>query len=170
MTTEDFKREVLPLKDKIFRFAKRLMDVHAEAEDVVQEVFIKLWNKRDELARLNSIEAFAYTVTRNQCLDKMKTKKVRIIELTVQDVPESTDTINKVERANYRQLVNKAMSGLPEQQKMIMQLRDIEGYEFEEIEAIMGMNVNAIRVNLSRARKALKEELSKIYNYGLSIS
>ena len=168
MTGEDFKKEVFPLKNKIFRFAKRLMNIHAEAEDITQDVFMKLWNKKQDLLLMNSIEAYAITVTKNLCLDKLKARKAVIIELPAYEMPQHTaDPNGQAEITDQRQLMNKIISNLPEQQKMIIQLREIEGYEFEEIAAITDMNINAVRVALSRARKTIKEELVKMYNYGL---
>ena len=168
MTGEDFKKEVFPLKNKIFRFAKRLMNIHAEAEDITQDVFVKLWNKKQDLLLMNSIEAYAMTVTKNLCLDKLKARKAIIVEMPVYELPlQTADPNDQAEITNQRKLMNTIINSLPEQQKMIIQLREIEGYEFEEIATITDMNINAVRVALSRARKAIKEELVKMYNYGL---
>jgi len=75
MTVETFKIEVLPLKHKLYRFAKRLLKNATEAEDIVQEVFIRLWSRREKLSEYKSIEAFAMTITKNLCLDNLKSKK-----------------------------------------------------------------------------------------------
>jgi RNA polymerase sigma factor (sigma-70 family) len=166
MTVENFKIEVLPLKHKLFRFAKRLINNIPEAEDIVQEVFLRLWAKRESLREYNSIEAFAMTVTKNLCLDRMKAKGFRSEELTIvhQQVTHSTP-YNKLEMADTFDKVQKIINTLPEQQKQIIHLRDIEGFEFEEIAEIMKINLNTIRVNLSRARKRIKDTLQNTYNY-----
>lgn len=144
------------------------MNIHAEAEDITQDVFVKLWNKKQDLQQVNSIEAYAMTVTKNVCLDKLKARKAIIIELLAYELPlQAADPNDQAEIANQRKLMNTIINNLPEQQKMIIQLREIEGYEFEEIATISDMNVNAVRVALSRARKTIKEELVKMYNYGL---
>lgn len=145
--------------------------MRVEAEDITQEVFIKLWNKKNELKEYTSIEAFAMTITKNQCLDKLKSKKAVIIELSNHDLPVRDGSPHKMaEVSNHNTLMNAIIDQLPEQQKTIIHLREIEGYEFEEIAEITDLNINTIRVNLSRARKTIKEELVKIYNYGLEIS
>jgi RNA polymerase sigma-70 factor, ECF subfamily len=170
MHSDDFTREVLPLKNKIFRLALRLVTVHAEAEDITQEVFIKLWNKKNELHNCRSIEAFAMTITKNLCLDKLKSKKNVVVELPGQDIATLDGGPHKqAEATNHRMLMNEIIARLPEQQKSIIHLREIEGYEFEEIAEITGLQINAVRVNLSRARKTIKDELTKIHNYGLEI-
>lgn len=166
MTVETFKIEILPHKHKLFRFAKRLLKNVPDAEDIVQEVFLRLWVRRDSLAEYKSIEAFAMTITKNLCLDKMKSKGYKMEELTIVHQPVSHATPYKsLETTDMFNKIQAIISTLPEQQKMVIHLRDIEGFEFEEIEEIMKINLNTIRVNLSRARKRIKEILQNTYNY-----
>jgi RNA polymerase sigma-70 factor (ECF subfamily) len=166
MTIEKFKTEVLQMKHKLFRFALRLLQSSAEAEDTVQEVFIRLWVRRDKLEDYKSIEAFAMTITRNLCLDKIKSKKNNMMQISDKDEHifqhsphdrmEYTDSCEKIE---------KIINSLPEHQKAIIQLRDVEGYDFDEIEKILELNKNYIRVNLSRARKKVRELMKIKYDY-----
>lgn len=166
MELEEFKIEVLPFKNKLYRFAKRLLKNTEEAEDVVQEVFIKLWNKRNNLEDYKSIEAFAMIVTKNLCLDKLKSKKNKTVELNSNFTIKNDSTpYSKMVLSDTIDKVNKIIDKLPEQQKIIIQLRDIEGYDFDEIAEIMKLNLNTIRVNLSRARKKVRDTLVKTYNY-----
>jgi RNA polymerase sigma-70 factor (family 1) len=166
MTVETFKIEVLPLKHKLFRFANRMMTNVPEAEDIVQEVFLRLWARKDRLNEYKSIEAFAMTITKNLCLDKLKSKGYKTNELTERHEQQTTETpYHKMEISDSYQKVKKIIDTLPEQQRMIIHLRDIEGYEYEEISEVMNINVNTIRVNLSRARKIVREKLVKAYNY-----
>lgn len=168
MDLREFQNTVYPLKDKLFRFARRFLDHTEEAEDTVQEVFIKLWNRRDKLDEYRSVEALAMVTTKNLCLDKLKSRRypVENIEnhrLFIENIPGET-------AADYSDLVHgvhEAMKTLPRQQQMIIHLRDIEGYEYEEIAEILEMNENAIRVALSRARKRIRELLTntKVYEY-----
>ena len=160
MDRNRFKLEVLPLKNKLYRFASRLLDDGQEAQDAVQEVFIKLWDKRDKLEGLNSLEAFAMTVTRNHCLDKIKARRTVSIEKSKSLYILENDEVSverRIELKDSANYIRQLIGGLPEQQKMIIQLRDIEGYEFEEIEQVLDINLNTIRVNLSRARKKIRE-------------
>jgi RNA polymerase sigma-70 factor (ECF subfamily) len=168
MNTQEFQIQVYPLKNKLFRFAKRILDQTEEAEDVVQDVFIRLWNRRDTLAEYRSIEALAMTTTKNMCFDRIKKKKYPVENFDdhrgfLENIPMET----KADYSEEMHRIRQAMEELPEQQKMIVHLRDVEGYEFEDIAAIMDMNENAIRVNLSRARKKLREALTdrRIYEY-----
>lgn len=168
MTVENFLKEVLPLKNKIFRFAKRLLDRHAEAEDITQDVFIKLWSNKEQISEYRNVEAVAMTITKNICLDKLKSKNIRPAELKDNDMLQTaSDPHRDTELTDSRSLMRSIINTLPEQQKIIVQLREIEGYEFDEIETITGLNMNVIRVNLSRARKTIREQLVKQYNHGI---
>ena len=169
MSPEEFNIKVLPLKHRLYRFALRMLGKEEEAKDSVQEVFVKLWTNRDNISKYKSVEALAMTVTRNYCLDRIKSKQFRTMSLdrhpveirgnSPDDRIEVTDTIGKI---------HQIIATLPEQQKMIIQLRDVEGLEFEEIAAIMEININAVRVNLSRARKKVRDTLVKLQNYELA--
>ncbi len=169
MERNRFKEEVLPLKNKLYRFAYSLLGDREEGQDAVQDVFIKLWNIRDKLNELNSIEAFAMKVTKNHCLDIIKSRRTVSFEETksLLFLQNEDDSIEKsAELKDTANHIKQMMSFLPVQQKMIMQLRDIEGYEFDEIERALGISINTIRVNLSRARKKIRELYIKSLNNG----
>jgi RNA polymerase sigma-70 factor (family 1) len=168
MNLEDFKKKVLPLKNKLFRFANRLLDDREEAEDMVQETFIKLWNRRERLDEYRSVEALAMVTIRNMCLDKLKSKKMQAERM--KDLENEMPASLQEQRLDLSDIVRKIhqiIQTLPEQQQSIIQLRDIEGYDYEEIAQMLEMNENAVRVNLSRARKKIRETLTvhKIYEY-----
>jgi len=168
MDLQEFKIQVFPLKNKLFRLATRLLEDSEEAKDIVQEAFIKLWNRREKLDEYRSVEALAIVITRNLCLDKIKAKKYPVdrLENIKADMP-GNDIESRVEYVELADRIKEIINKLPEQMKTIMQLRDIEGYEFEEIAGIVGMNENAIHVSLSRARKKVREELinNKLYEF-----
>ncbi|MEZ5083718.1 MAG: RNA polymerase sigma factor [Bacteroidales bacterium] len=154
------------MKNKLYRFALRLLRNVQESEDIVQEVFIRLWARKDNIKEYRSIEAFAMTMTKNLCLDKLKSKAHSTIQLTIkhEEADEMTPFI-EVERNDAYDRVKKLIDQLPEQQRMIIHLRDIEGYEYNEIADVMGISENTIRVNLSRARKKVRDMMIKKYNY-----
>jgi RNA polymerase sigma factor (sigma-70 family) len=168
MDLQEFQMKVYPLKNKLFRFAKRMLDQTEEAEDVVQEAFIRLWNRRDKLDEYRSLEALGMITVKNLCLDKIKARRYPVESMDnhrqfLENMPDET----KADHSDLIYGIRLAMKSLPEQQQMIIHLRDIEGYEFEEIAEIVDMNENAIRVALSRARKRIRELLTKtkIYEY-----
>ena len=163
MTTEVFKSELLPKKNKLFRLALFLLKNREEAEDTVQEIYLKLWDMRNDLKKYNNIEAVMMAMTRNKCLDKLKTKKEKFGSLNEEINPALL--LSPMEESIQKDMVKQVkilMKKLPEQQKTILHLRDVEGYEYNEIKEITGFGYNYIRVNLSRARKTIRESLLKL--------
>jgi RNA polymerase sigma-70 factor (ECF subfamily) len=165
---KEFLNTILPCKNTLYRLAKRLLVSSDEAEDAVQEVFLKLWKGRDKIDNYRSPEAFAITMTKNYCLDRLKSKQASNIKIVHNNYKNSENIERTIEGNEGVELVTKIMETLPEKQKMIMQLRDIEQFEFAEISQMLEINETAIRVALSRARKAVREQLIKQYNYGIS--
>ncbi|HAN19854.1 MAG: hypothetical protein A2X13_12800 [Bacteroidetes bacterium GWC2_33_15] len=168
MDTEAFKIRVIPLNRKLNAFALKFLNDVDEAKDAIQEIYIKLWNMRGELEKYNSIEALAMKMTRNLCLDKIKLKKTILINTSIQNKLENNyndDTLIEKEQdiISAANRAKKIIDQLEEPQKTIMQLRDIQGYDYEEIAEILNMNINTIRVSLSRARKKVKEVLMNTY-------
>lgn len=169
MNQSDFLKVVLPFKDKVFRLAKRLLVSTEEAEDATQELFLKLWNKKENLSDYRNVEAFAMTMTKNYCFDRLKSKQANNLTLVHNNYKEKEASLDqKVEQRDSVNQVHQLIENLPEQQKIIMQLRDIEQYEFDEICKMVEMKPTAVRVALSRARKTIREALIKKHNYGVS--
>jgi RNA polymerase sigma factor (sigma-70 family) len=168
MNQKEFIHLVNPFKDKIFRLAKRLLVSTEEAEDATQEILVKLWNKSDGLEEYKSVEALAMTMTKNYCFDQLKSKRASNLKIVHNNFTDREASLQqKVEDSDTWNWVEKIINDLPEQQKMIVQMRDVEQYEFEEIAKIMEMNETAIRVALSRARKTIREYMTKTHNYGI---
>ena len=169
MNQSDFLKVVLPFKDKVFRLAKRLLVSREEAEDATQELFFKLWRNKEKLSDYKNVEAFAMTMTKNYCYDRLKSKQASNLTLVHSNYKEKDTSLDKkVEYNDSVSLVHKLIDKLPEQQKTIIQLRDIEQYDFDEICKMVEMKPTAVRVALSRARKTIREELIKKHNYGVS--
>ncbi len=144
-----------------------MLQHHEDAEDALQEVYIKLWGNKEIIGDLKNPEAYAMKVMKNYCLDKFKSVKGKhMVEINEYEIEwENFTPFHRVSFDNLRDLMLKLFSTLPEQQRMIIHMRDIEHYSFEEIEKVTGMNVNTIRVNLSRARKNVKNNYLKIRDY-----
>ena len=168
MTQAEFLDIVMPFQDKVFRLAKRLLVSTEEAEDATQEIMLKLWNNRDQMQKYRNVEAFSMTMTKNFCLDKLKSKHAQNLKIVHSNYQDNNVSLQKqVELQDSVDWVAKIVEELPEQQRMILQLRDIEQYDFSEIAEMLDMNETAIRVSLSRARKAIREQLTKTHSYGI---
>lgn len=164
-----FRDDVLPLKDKIFRLALRITLSRAEAEDIVQDVLIKVWNRRDDLAEVDSIEAYSLTVCRNLSLDRLQRKENDNVNLDdappteADDAPPDLQMIRNERIDNIKRLIER----LPIPQRTAMQLRDMEGKTYKEISAITGQTEEQVKVNIFRARQYIRKQIEKIENYGL---
>lgn len=159
MTHTVFINSIRPFQDKMYRLAKRLLISTDEAKDVTQEILLKMWQDKEKLLNINNLEAYAMTLTKNLCYDRLKLKNSDNQSLTYINYEAETHTSlqQQIESKDAFQQVQKAINKLPEQQRMVLQLRDIEQFEFEEIEKITGIKEATIRVILSRARKSLRE-------------
>lgn len=168
MHQNEFVALVAPFKDKVFRLAKRLLISTEEAEDATQEVLVKLWNKNKNLEVYSSLEAFAMTITKNYCLDQLKSKRAGNLKIVHNNFTDRDPSLQQqVEDSDSLDWVEKIINKLPEQQRLIIQMRDIEQYEFVEIAKILEMNETAIRVALSRGRKTIREYMTKTHSYGI---
>lgn len=166
MTIKEFKINLLPLKNRMFRLSLSLMNNRDDAEDAVQEVMVKIWKMQKKLDDIKNTEAFTMTVTRNHCLDKLKSKRNKFMTLN-EDIAKQTSSTpyETTETADMVVTVKRILQQLPEQQRTIVHLRDIEGYNFDEIMKMTGWEINYLRVNLSRGRKRIKETILKMQEY-----
>jgi RNA polymerase sigma factor (sigma-70 family) len=168
MTQKEFLNVVMPFKDKVYRLAKRLLISTEEAEDATQEVLMKLWNNKEKIGEYNNVEAFSMTMTKNFCFDKLKSKQSQNLKIVHNNYEDNNISLQKqVELNDSVDWVSRIIKDLPEQQRMVIQLRDIESYELEEIAQMLEMNNTAVRVALSRARKTIRERLTNTHSYGI---
>ncbi len=166
----DFRYDLLPLKNKLFRLALRITLDSAEAEDVTSDTLIKVWNKREELRGVESIEAYCMTVCRNLALDRHEKKEAQNLSLEANEIDAADNSFTpdeQLERDEKLRKVHELFNQLPERQRTIMQLRDIKEKSYREIATIMGVSEEVVKVTLFRARQAIKKQYDKIENYGL---
>ena len=161
MLLNEFKEKFFPLKNKLFRFARQFVKRDDEAEDIVQDTFLKLWTKRESLNELRNHETFAMTMVKNASIDQLRKRKtIRFDELNKDVEFNHTPLDSLTQKEAYGQVIE-AIKKLSKQQQMLLNLRDIEGYEYDEIAEISGLTTNTIRVNISRARNTIKEKILK---------
>lgn len=161
----DFQKDILPLKDRLFRLALRITLNRQEAEDIVQDTLIKIWNARDKWETIDSMEAFALTITRNLSLDSIKRmgNNENIQEDSKADHPDYANTPSEhVIQQDKLTIVKKIINGLPEKQRSCMQLRDIEGKSYKDIAQILKITEDQVKVNIFRARQTVKQRFEEI--------
>jgi RNA polymerase sigma-70 factor (ECF subfamily) len=163
MSLEVFKQRILPMKDKLFRFAFRLLQNVQEAEDAVQDVMAGVWVKRDQWSQWNSVEAYCMTATRNNCLDRLRKKKLVSMqeESALQISSSDKDPFEKTMGKEIVHRIKKCMEDLPENQQMVVRLREMDGFSYNEIADILGMSMEQVKINLFRGRNALKKLIIK---------
>jgi len=170
MTREQFEKAVLPLQNNIYRYAaSRLSDLGA-AKDIVQEVLLKLWKKKDDLDKVDNMEAWVMRITRNTCLDRIKSPKNQTVdlEIAVNSIASSWIPDRQSEALDLLQMTKVIIKELPELQQEIFRLRDLMGYSNQEIEALLSLTPNQVKVNLCRARQKVRQRLTQMMNYGLT--
>jgi RNA polymerase sigma factor (sigma-70 family) len=170
MNLEAFQNRVLPAKNKLYRFALRMLGNEDDAKDVVQEVFIRVWNGRSQMDQIHNMEAWCMRITKNLSLDKLRSQQRRGTQslegsYDIQQTDLTPD--RKTEIGESMQNVSQLIAALPEKQRQVIHLRDVEGYTYNEICDIMEIDMNQVKVNLFRARNAVREKLIKMNAYGL---
>ena len=166
-----FQNDVLPLKNKLFRLALRITLNREEAEDVVQDTMIKVWNARDRRQELDSIEAYSLTIARNLSLDrikKMDNQNDSLEEQTTERLDETSSTPSeRMIQKDKLNIVRNIINELPEKQRSCLQLRDIEGKSYKEIADILSITEDQVKVNIFRARQTVKQRFQQFDSYGL---
>jgi RNA polymerase sigma-70 factor (ECF subfamily) len=161
MDAEHFKKVFLPYHTKLYRMAYRFLENQADAEDMVQEAYIKLWQKRDELESLINPESFAVTLLKNTCLDFLKKVKPDISGMYEMNIPAVESLSVQIENRDQLHHIQFIMNQLPVQQQQIIRLKVWDNLPDEEIEQQTGLKKGNIKVIVSRARKTIKELYQK---------
>ena len=155
-----FKEHIWPLRDKMFRLAHRITLSQEEAEDVVQDTMERLWRERDNFSIINSIEAWTLRLVRNLSLDRLKRSGRYTVALDAErDAAPAASIDQQMELEEKMRIVREAMDRLPEIQRSIMQLRDIEGKTYTEIADILQISESQVKVYLHRGREKVKKSL-----------
>ncbi len=170
MNITAFQTRILSTKSKLYRFAFKLLDNEEEAKDVVQEVFIKVWNGRERMHEIENWEAWCMRMTKNLSLDRIRLRTRRATDSMDNHYNIKSENLSPHETTELdesMQRVNLYIAALPEKQRQVMHLRDVEGYSYNEICEILELDLNQVKVNLFRARNSVREKLLKTNAYGL---
>lgn len=167
MDSSEFSVKVLPLQISMYKLAMSILRNREEAEDVVQEIFYRLWKIRSSLIELQNLKAYVLKITKNLCLDRLKLRKQITGEIEKMHLSGSQQSPHeKLETSNLLEIIQSIISTLPEQQQLIVHLRNVEGLSMKEISEVTEMSINNIRVSLSRARKSINEIYQLRFNHG----
>lgn len=168
MTWAIFHEQVLPIRHKLYRFALRITGSVHEAEDVVQEVLEKVWKTAPENAEnVQNWEAWCMTLTRNRSLDKTRSQSIRRTAPLDGISEKSTDAYSPAQALESSDLVQRVkayMQELPDKQRLVMHLRDIEELSYDEIAEALNISMEQVKVNLHRARKTIRDKMVTMVN------
>ena len=170
MKKVSFRNDILPMKNNLYRLALRITCNNAEAEDVVQDTLIKVWNRRERWDEIESMEAFCMTICRNLALDKIKKMGSQHDSLDDNQQDRLSALNNPYEEMNQKdriQLVRRIVDELPEKQRTCIQLRDFEGKSYKEVAEIMLISEDQVKINIFRGRQTIKQRFKELDDYGL---
>ncbi|NJB72327.1 RNA polymerase sigma-70 factor (ECF subfamily) [Saonia flava] len=166
MNKTEFQLKVFSLSERLFPMVSRMLGNNANAEDAIQEIMLKLWVKRNEIEQHPNITGFVFLTARNFCIDLLRKKKLEINDSSLQlEILKSEYGQEQLEWKELNIIIRKILKSLPEQQREVIVMRDLDGYEFNEIAAVTQLKIEHIRVLLSRARKQVGLKLEKTYSY-----
>ena len=166
MNKAEFRLKVFSLSERLFPMVSRMLGTRANAEDAIQDIMMKLWLKRKHIAQHPNIQGLVFSTARNHCIDILRKKKLDINDASFQlEIVKSENGREVLEWKELNTIIKKIVSNLPEQQREVIIMRDLDGYEFIEIAAAMQLKVEHVRVLLSRARKQVSVQLEKTYDY-----
>lgn len=166
VTETEYISLVERLKDTVFRLARSILsDIHL-AEDVTQDVFVRVWQQREAILRSDHPRAYICRIAHNLAIDRLRHRE-RECSFAIEEVAITSRNYDDTERSDMVMLTKRFISELPERQRIVIHLRDVEGYELEDIAQILETDEASVRVNLSRARKRIKEQLLNAMNYGV---
>jgi RNA polymerase sigma factor (sigma-70 family) len=167
MTRDEFNEYVRQQSRKLYGYAFRILRNQEEAEDAVQEVFIKLWKMKEKLGEYESIAALATTMTKNYCIDQLRKQK-NLVKTEINNLEwrdnESQSPHRLMEISESDNIIITIIENLEEKYKLVVKMREFDDLSYEEIAEITGQNINTLRVILSRARSYIREEYNKYTN------
>lgn len=170
MNQKEFCENILPLKDRLYRYAQSIVKRESIARDIVQDTMIAAWEKIDKIEEVRNIEAWCMVVVRNSALKKLRSDKVLMVDLNdyVRMKSQRPDPYRQLENKDGLELVGRIIEALPQMQREVIVLRDIENYSYKEIGVIMNIEINHVKVLIHRARLAVRSEMKKIYDHGVT--
>ena len=169
MMLETFKSDILPIKNKLYRYAYSILVDHDLSKDVVQETMIKVWEKREELSSIKNKEAWCITIARNFSLDKLRSRHHQTLnmEMGYDKENDHPSPYMVTEIGDTMEILKGIVKNLPFKQKEVFQLRDIEGLSYQEISEITGFGLSDVKISIFRARQTIRNVLSRIQKHGL---
>ena len=168
MSKTIFENKILPISQKMYRYARSILKNDDTAQDVVQECLLKIWDKRDLLKEIRSPESWALRITRNQCYDWVKTNRYTIEVESVSIISEGDETDHESILNDSKIWLDKIMATLSQKNREIFHLREVEEFTYQEIAEVMSLTLSDVKVSVHRSRQKIKSSFQKIEGYGIA--
>ncbi len=168
MSKELFDTQIMPVREKMYRYALSILKSPENAHDVVQECLIKIWKKREIISTIDNPESWAMRITRNQCYDWVKVNRFNLLQIEKAEQPDQSRADHKLLLNDQEAWLNKIIEGLPSKHREIFHLREVEELSYQEIADILSLTLADVKISLFRTREKIKELIYKIDNYGLA--
>ena len=173
MSKTIFDKQIIPATDKMYRYALSILRDRDIAHDVVQDCLVKIWQKRQKLPEIKSIDSWVMRITRNQCYDWVKInrftlqsdREVERDDLVLRETVEADQNVLVNDQMNW---LKKVIELLPQKQKEIYHLREVEEMTYQEIAEILSLSLAEIKITLHRSRAKIRETIKKIEDYGVA--
>ena len=156
----DFSNIWIPLADRFYRVAYYLLESEEDAEDALQELYLKLWAARSGLSAVQNPSAYGISMLKNICIDRIRKRMVRKAEpLDKVPHPEDALTESRTDIKDTLRYLLQEMEKLPDKQRVVLRMRAVEGLEYEDIARRTGLSEVYIRVLVTMARKTLRSRI-----------
>ena len=159
MKQDKFRKNILPIVDKLFRLALSITGNRQDAEDVVQDTLFYIWRKKEDWDSILDMEGYCFRSTRNIAIDKISLKENQQESIPDNfDIPEQKSSVQDLLEVEEEMVwLENCIKQLPEKQRTIFQLREVEGFSYKQIAEILNISEEQVKVNLFRLRQKLKD-------------
>lgn len=163
-----YHKEILPASDGMYRYALSIVREPETARDIVQDCLTKIWSIRKDLDKVEKVNAWAFRIVRNRCIEIMRRNRYADLDEKVVNMRHSDPVENQAITNDFMSLMKQVLKELPEKQQEVFHLREVEDMSYQDIAETCGLTESDVKVNIHRARKKVKEAMQKIDAYGIA--
>ncbi|MEQ8907440.1 sigma-70 family RNA polymerase sigma factor [Ekhidna sp.] len=163
-----YHKEILPASDGMYRYALSIVREPETARDVVQDCLTKIWSIREDLDKVEKVNAWTFRIVRNRCIEILRRNRYADLDEKVVNMRHSEPVENQAITNDFMSLMKEVLKELPAKQQEVFHLREVEDMSYQDIAETCGLSESDVKVNIHRARKKVKEAMQKIDAYGIA--
>ena len=168
MSRNLYHTQILPASDGMYRYALSILHEPETAKDAVQDCLTKIWSIRKELEKIEKINAWAFRIVRNRCIEILRINRYADLDEKVVNMRYAGMVEEQIITNNFMSLMKQVLKSLPRKQQEVFHLREVEGLSYLDIAETCDLTESDVKVSIHRARKKVKEAMLKIDAYGLA--